>query len=503
MAATIEGLLSEISSSEDPLEGLRNLRTAVLSTPVNNLRELGSGCNLEVIFSLLNTADKEQIEVCVEVLGRILQAQDPALLFHARKTELEGGLQHPDDTVKILTLTQMGRVVENGEALTQMLACENILRKVIQCIAAEKISVAKEAISALAKLAHCKPGLDALFRTHLKDVKDVMATSDIIRYRVYELVVEVCAVSAVSLGYCASTGFISQLLEEMAGDDILVRATAIETVTHLAEFQHGRQYLSQQGTMERLSNMIIAAEQDPFSSLYLPGLVKFFGKLALLEGPQQVCECYPAFLSTVFEMLLGPDPTHTTVALDTVGALGATVEGKQVLHKTGEKFKAVLKRMSHIAQDGPNDLRVRCIDAIALLLSLPSEDQTEDLCVLTESWFCSLSSQPMEMFRTISTQPFPELHCCALRVFTAIGSQAWGQRMMVQTPGFLEWIVDRSSGVTKEGKDAKFELVGALVTSPTTQELLGSQNTLRLRAYLREGPYYVSAVAAVSTEGAD
>lgn len=44
-----------------------------------------------------------------------------------------------------------------------------------------------QAISALAKLAHCKPGLDALFRTHLKDVKDVMATSDIIRYRVYEV----------------------------------------------------------------------------------------------------------------------------------------------------------------------------------------------------------------------------------------------------------------------------------------------------------------------------
>ncbi|KAL2100187.1 hypothetical protein ACEWY4_004581 [Coilia grayii] len=503
MAATIEGLLTEISSSEDPVEGLRNLRTAVLATPVNNLRDLGSGCHLVVIFSLLNTTDKEQIEICVEVLGRILQAQDPALLFHARKTELESGLQHPDDTVKILTLTQMGRVVENGEALTQMLACEDILKKVIQCIAAEKISVAKEAISALAKLAQCKPGLDALFRTHLKDLKDVMATSDIIRYRVYELVVEVCSVSAVSLGYCASTGFISQLLEEMTGDDILVRATAIETVTHLAESQHGRQYLSQQGTMEHISNMIIATESDPFSSLYLPGLVKFFGKLALLEGPQQVCECYPAFLSTVFAMLLGHDPTHTTVALDTVGALGATVEGKQVLHKTGEKFKAVLKRMSQIAKDGPNDLRVRCIDAIALLLSLPGEDQTEDLCVLTESWFCSLSSQPMDMFRNISTQPFPELHCCALRVFTAIASQTWGQKMMVQTPGFLEWIVDRSSGVTKEGKDAKFKLVGALVSSPTTQELLGSQNALRLRTYLREGPYYVSAVATVSTEGAD
>ena len=69
--------------------------------------------------------------------------------------------------------------------------------------------------------------------------------------------------------------------------------------------------------------------------VYISVLVKFFGKLALLEGPQQVCECYPAFLSTVYDMLLGSDPTHTNVALDTVGALGATVEGKQVLHKTG------------------------------------------------------------------------------------------------------------------------------------------------------------------------
>lgn len=38
----------------------------------------------------------------------------------------------------------MGRVVQNGEALTQVLACEEIMKKIIQCIAAEKISVAKE-----------------------------------------------------------------------------------------------------------------------------------------------------------------------------------------------------------------------------------------------------------------------------------------------------------------------------------------------------------------------
>lgn len=49
------------------------------------------------------------------------------------------------------------------------------------------------------------------------------------------------------------------------------RATAIEMVTSLAHSQHGRQYLAQQGIMDKISNMIRGAETDPFSSLYLPG----------------------------------------------------------------------------------------------------------------------------------------------------------------------------------------------------------------------------------------
>ncbi len=55
----------------------------------------------------------------------------------------------------------------------------------------------------------------------------------------------------------------------------LPRATAIEMVTNLAQSQHGRQYLAQQGIMDKISNMIIAAESDPFSSLYLPGVCAY------------------------------------------------------------------------------------------------------------------------------------------------------------------------------------------------------------------------------------
>uniref|UniRef100_A0A8P4GAP7 26S proteasome non-ATPase regulatory subunit 5 n=1 Tax=Dicentrarchus labrax TaxID=13489 RepID=A0A8P4GAP7_DICLA len=461
MAASIESLLEEISGVEDPIEELQSLKTAVLSIPVSALRDSVSGQRLNVIFSLLNSNQREQVELCVDILERILMALSPTCLAQNYRVELQGGLTHPNQTVKILALTQIGRIVEHPDAVTEILNNHDILQAVIHCIGEEMMAVAKQ------------------------------------------LVVEISSMSPISLGYCANSSLISQLLGELTGDDVLIRATATEMVTTLAHSQHGRQYLAQQGIMDKISNMIRGAETDPFSSLYLPGLVKFFGNLAIMDSPQQVCETYPAFQNKVFEMALDPDPVMIGVALDTLGLLGSSVEGKQVLQKTGEKFKSVLLRMSQLASAGATDLRVRSLDAISQLLTLQPEQQTEDLLALTESWFHLLSNHPMDMISNISTQPFPELHCGALGIFTAIATQPWGQKLMISTPSFMEFVLDRSTGQTKEAKDAKFALVGSLVCSSTAAEILGSQHYIRLKTYLREGPYYVSAVATVSTEGAD
>ncbi|KAM7392634.1 hypothetical protein PAMA_007652 [Pampus argenteus] len=504
MASSIESLLEEISGVEDPVENLQSLKTALLSIPVSALRDSVSGQRFDVIFSLLNSNESEQVELCVDILERILMALSPVHLAQSYRAELQGGLTHPKETVRILVLTQIGRMMEHPDAVTEILNNHDILQTVIHCIREEKLAVAKEAIRCLTKLSHSKPGLDKLFQSDLlKVMKDVMATSDIVRYRMYELVVEISSVSPISLGYCANSSLISQLLGELTGDDVLIRATAIEMVTTLAHSPHGRQYLAKQGIMDKISNMIRAAETDPFSSLYVPGLVKFFGNLAIMDSPQQVCETYPVFQNKVFEMALDPDPVMIGVALDTLGLLGSTVEGKQVLQKTGEKFKAVLLRMSQLASSGATELRVRSLEAISQLLTLQPEQQTEDLLALTNTWFHLLSNQPIDMIHTISTQPFPELHCGALRIFTAIATQPWGQKLMISTPSFMEFILDRTAGQTKEAKDAKYELVGSLVSSSTAAEILGSQHYISLKSYLREGPYYVSAVAAVSTEGAD
>lgn len=504
MAASIESLLTQLSSVQDPIEELQSLKTALLSIPVSALRDSVSGQRLDVIFSLLNSNSREQVELCVDILERILMALSPVHLAHSYRAELQGGLKHNNEAVKILALTQVGRMVEHPDAVTTVLNNNDLLCAVIQLIGEEKMSVAKQAIQSLSKLSQSKPGLDQLFHSDLLNtLKEVMAKNDVVRYRIYELVVEVSSYSPISFGYCVNSGLILQLLGELTGEDVLIRVTAAEMVTNLAQSQHGRQFLARQGIMDKISNMIKGANADPFSSLYLPGLVKFFGNVAIMDSPQQVCETYPAFQNKVFEMVQDPDPAMIGVALDTLGLLGTSVEGKQVLQKTGEDFKDVLVRMSQLASTGATELRVRSLEAISQLLTLQPEQQTEDLLALMESWFRLLSKEPMDMIHKISTQPFPELHCGALCIFTAIASQPWGQRLMMSTPGFMEFVLDRSTSQTKDAKDAKFELVGALVSSSSATEILGTQNCLRLKTYLREGPYYVTAVAAVGTEGAN
>ncbi|XP_044517440.1 26S proteasome non-ATPase regulatory subunit 5 isoform X1 [Gracilinanus agilis] len=504
MAARVLALLREVARLEAPLEELRALQAALQSVPLSSLREQAAELRLGPLFSLLNANHREQTTLCVSILERFLQAMEPVYVARNLRDELHRGLSHPDDAVVILTLAQVGRIVENSEAVTEILNSPELLKDIIYCIGGEKLSIAKAAIKSLSRIALTQAGLESLFGSSLlDDLKNVMKTSDIVRYRVYELIVEISSVSPESLKYCTDSGLVTQLIRELTGDDVLVRATCIEMVTSLAHTHHGRQYLAQEGVIDQISNIIVGADLDPFSSFYLPGFVKFFGNLAIVDSPQQICERYPIFVEKVFEMAEGQDPTMIGVAVDTLGILGSNVEGKQVLQKTGSRFEHLLKRIGHQAKNASTELKIRCLDAISSLLHLPHDQQTEDLLRMTECWFSSLTRDPLEHFRGISTQPFSELHCAALKVFTAIANQPWAQKLMLNSPGFVEYVMDRSVERDKASKDAKYELVKALANSKTIAEIFGNQYYLRLRAYLSEGPYFVKSVSTTAVEGAE
>ena len=52
-------------------------------------------------------SSSEQIELCVDILERLLLALSPVSLAQDFREALQGGLTHPAEGVKILALTQV------------------------------------------------------------------------------------------------------------------------------------------------------------------------------------------------------------------------------------------------------------------------------------------------------------------------------------------------------------------------------------------------------------
>ncbi len=102
---------------------------------------------------------------------------------------------------------------------------------------------------------------------------------------------------------------------------------------------------------------------------------------------------------------------------------------------------------------------------------------------------------------TILDQPFSEIRCHTLDNFGAIALTPWGQKKMNSHPGFNEFLLNRGTEKTKEGKEAKYNVVKTLVDSPTTVDVFGQPYFVRLKVFEREGPFYIQAEAAVAVDG--
>ena len=64
-------------------------------------------------------------------------------------------------------------------------------------------------------------------------------------------------------------------------------------------------------------------------------MLKFFGH-ASARNSDAVLYKYPGFVEILFACITSPDPIVQTVAMDTVGFIGESREGKLALQKNGE-----------------------------------------------------------------------------------------------------------------------------------------------------------------------
>ena len=97
-----------------------------------------------------------------------------------------------------------------------------------------------------------------------------------------------------------------------------------------------------------MARLLDDGQNHPFASILVPGLVKFFGAKHVavaqytsifinISGnlahtrPRQVMMEYPSFVSSLAAMAESEDPVAQAIALETVGYIGVSLEGKVLL----------------------------------------------------------------------------------------------------------------------------------------------------------------------------
>ena len=261
-----------VSSGHDLMVALQDL-SALLNSPSFSLRELAPHIPVHLLFVRLSTTSVEQILLCKGILKKLLSVEKAdAIITHYHDFVIEG-LNHPQFEVREFCLGELERCSASINGLLALLDNVDILVYTARSLSDEHLSCAKLATNTLINAAKHESGLEILFQHQIQSEFDELLTKkDIIRFRVYELMVVIQALSERAFGSCRKSGVLEKLAKELDGDDILLRLNSIELLTQLADSgRNGLTFVEESGIVTRLNNLLMSAEADPLMSLMLPG----------------------------------------------------------------------------------------------------------------------------------------------------------------------------------------------------------------------------------------
>ncbi|GFR93137.1 26S proteasome non-ATPase regulatory subunit 5 [Elysia marginata] len=481
-------------------EALEELKTAITALNPSDLRRVIPNLSIGNVFLCLNTQDRSQQRLCGEVLNHLLSTLSASAVLEHFNAQLITWIKLQDDYLKAQCLSELSRISkESPEDLSRH---EDLVLAIVEQISSDAMDVGPTAASVITNIGQDANGLMIIFKEPMmRQFAKAMEKNDVTRFRVYQIATDLSRQNPEALTACAQSGLLRQLVNEAGrDDDILVQLNAIELLSDLATSPHGLQFLDEQGIVGRLETMMAELAQNPMAGLVLPGLIKFFGGLAK-NHPKEVLSKFDHFVRLVLNNVGDGDPNLRGVSVDTVGLIASTPEGKTALEKLGNPWLECVQTLGSILKTGASELKSRTLQAMRHICYLQAEHQTTELLALTERWFISSTSDAFTCVWTMAQQPFPDIRLPALHLLETIAALPWGQKVMNSTPGFKEYVLDRTTEHSKEGKEMKFEMVRALADSPTATDILGQPYVIHLHEYVNQGPFYVAAQSEVAMEG--
>ncbi|XP_058463668.1 26S proteasome non-ATPase regulatory subunit 5 [Malaya genurostris] len=478
-------LLANLYLEQNRKTALTEIKSNLIS--VNNAEISHSCLKSPELLNCLEDANSEQTMLACDILSICLSnlsIDEPAEV----KNVIEKSLSHVNPKVQIFGLRELRRLLGSQP---DSFANETLILLVIKCLASEETSVGTPSIDLLVLLL---PRF-----VHLRGVQENLETllrkNETIRCRLYEVAVKLARQSSELLD--SMEKLLQHAVRELNVDDVLLQLNVLQVLSELAVNNHGMAYLENNGVFDNLLRKIDKLDEDPMAPILIPGLMKFYGSIAAIH-PSKIYEGYPKIITLLFDSLVSEDLSVLPVAYDTLGRMACSNEGKRQIHyKHGALLKKTLKYFSRIIRNLPNDLKERLLHCLQLLFTIDSIDN--QITTITQAWYNDMTEEEnLNLIMDYIKNPFPDMRRAALGLLNAIIGHRWGQIYMLNTGGFMEYILDRKQEADKDVILDKYEIIRQLSLST----VFDAQTTFELKKYVTEGAFYVQGITEVAVEGA-
>jgi len=368
-------------------------------------------------------------------------------------------------------------------------------------------------------------GPTLVFNSHNVNVlREILNKDSVQFFRIFEIIVALSSICENVLNNCESEFHLNRLIEAFLyeGTDILSKLNLIELLKDLAITKHGFTFLDRNSHLQRLITYLDTCEKSDDAmeamarDLFVPAVKKLFGHLAFIN-PRDILRSYSKF----FDMILQSLDKSISVSNENKDNICLSLEILTLVFKNPTSKKVVFDRYEQYLNDSMlpqifnfikykiSDVKMKAISLFESLMHLSYSDEfgLKAISQLNQAIFQNFLQQDANfldyLLHTVK-QPFYDTRIAILKIFISFFGNDWAVEYVFQNENlnaaFMQYLLDRSTELEKEGRLAKFDLVKTIVNLVCVNKIVPLNQLELLNRYVREGPFFMQRQAAVAFE---
>lgn len=226
----------------------------------------------------------------VRLVGKIFDVCGPTELIAPNMHIITEALLEQDEIIKLMYLKQLAISLRTPQG--RHFIIENIggnqtplVKYIFQNVLDESLGVAKEASTAIQNGLSSGEVINHFLTDSVMNLfKDLLSKESVVRFRVYQLFVDLIVQRSSVLQNVNVKRIIGDLMRELDTDDFLTQLNCLEMLSQMAvTSKDGLEFIANSGVLEKVIKVLKDVDQNPLHEILVPGMFKFYLMILSLQ----------------------------------------------------------------------------------------------------------------------------------------------------------------------------------------------------------------------------